>query len=771
MYKTMYYIFALSLFLLSVPLLNIPPAAAASADNEIIYLTDSAVSGDGKTYLYQVDLNDIDNRADLTLLEELTYEQVDAMAASADGSKIYLIDKVTSKIGVYDVDADTFTDTLTVIKDGGVRVPDIVLATFSPAGDLFVASDSTDKVYTVDPVTGIATSLGMVNNSGVSVNISGADLAFLSDGTLYLWANQSKSGAPHGLYKITDPYIALNATYIGAGDGDFFTGLAVRDNGAGDLVGSETTNNSIKVIVKDTANMPTVYPMYLDGSPYAYAYGDMTAGPIINPLEISKTAVTSYNRYWDWTINKTSDQTDLSLNIAEDYTVNYQVAFNSAYNDKDWMVTGEIDIHNPNIIPAIITNVSDIVSSDIAMNVDCGDISFPYELAPDTDLVCTYAGALPDGSERLNTATVETDDNGSVLGATATAAVVFGEPSDIIDESIEVNDSLMGLLGTVDAANASTTFNYSYPIVYAECGQHALDNIADFITNDTQTSGSSSWSISVNIPCNDGCTLTQGYWKTHSQAGPAAHPDEAWDLIGGSDTDFFSSGQSYLEVLNTAPKKGNAYYILAHQYIAAELNMLNGAFVPSEVQEAFDAATELFNNNTPDDVINLKGQDKQPWLDAASVLGDYNEGLIGPGHCSENAYTLVDTLEVNAANINGTDSNIALTSGNMYQINITGSWVNHNGRMVDAEYISDDGWVTYADGPAIGLNQLDTQVNDTFVNWGSYAGDHAYSLMMPGNDAPFKFRVFDGDPNTNTPNPNWYGDNSGSLTVTIYAVN
>jgi len=83
-----------------------------------------------------------------------------------------------------------------------------------------------------------------------------------------------------------------------------------------------------------------------------------------------------------------------------------------------------------------------------------------------------------------------------------------------------------------------------------------------------------------SVPCGgDGCTLTPGYWKTHSAYGPAPY-DPTWALIG-EDTPFFLSGISYYEALWTEPKGGNAYYILAPAYIAARLNVLNGASIPA----------------------------------------------------------------------------------------------------------------------------------------------------------------------------------------------
>jgi hypothetical protein len=133
----------------------------------------------------------------------------------------------------------------------------------------------------------------------------------------------------------------------------------------------------------------------------------------------------------------------------------------------------------------------------------------------------------------------------------------------------------------------------------------------------------------------DGCTLTPGYWKTHSKYGPAPY-DETWGLIG-EDTGFFLSGQSYYDVLWTEPK-GNAYYILAHAYIAAELNELNDADF-SVAEDAFEQATNLFEAYTPEDVDGMKGgknADKETralFVSLAEILDDYNNGIIGPGHC------------------------------------------------------------------------------------------------------------------------------------------
>ena len=158
-----------------------------------------------------------------------------------------------------------------------------------------------------------------------------------------------------------------------------------------------------------------------------------------------------------------------------------------------------------------------------------------------------------------------------------------------------------------------------------------MDNTATFTTNTTQTQGSASASLKVSVPCVGGCTLTQGYWKTHSRYGPAPY-DNTWAKIG-EDTPFFLSGQSYYQVLWTSPSGGNAYYILAHQYIAAKLNTLNGASTTPAVDGAMTWAETFFNNYKPSDSLDKVTSNQAKGY--AATLDSYNNGLIGPGHCSE----------------------------------------------------------------------------------------------------------------------------------------
>lgn len=138
-------------------------------------------------------------------------------------------------------------------------------------------------------------------------------------------------------------------------------------------------------------------------------------------------------------------------------------------------------------------------------------------------------------------------------------------------------------------------------------------------------------------PVGDNCTLTAGYWSTHSEYGPSPYNATWTQLYAGADTEFFLSGQSYYEVINSSVDD-NVYYNLAQQYIATKLNILQGAD-SGAIQAEFDQATASFETSSPDDLQGLKGNDplRKSFLQLSRILTEYNEGFIGPGHCDETA--------------------------------------------------------------------------------------------------------------------------------------
>ena len=119
------------------------------------------------------------------------------------------------------------------------------------------------------------------------------------------------------------------------------------------------------------------------------------------------------------------------------------------------------------------------------------------------------------------------------------------------------------------------------------------------------------------------CTFSQGYWKNHPGAFPVTN------LTLGT---VNYTAAELISILSTGAG-GNGLISLAHQLIAAKLNILNGAdgsFINSTIAAA-DAQIGAL-------VIPPVGSDfLAPGVTSANAhaLEDWNLGTTGPGHCAE----------------------------------------------------------------------------------------------------------------------------------------
>lgn len=124
-----------------------------------------------------------------------------------------------------------------------------------------------------------------------------------------------------------------------------------------------------------------------------------------------------------------------------------------------------------------------------------------------------------------------------------------------------------------------------------------------------------------------GCTRTQGYWKSK--------PGVVWPAPYSRTAMFFSSGLTWQQILGSPPSGGNAYLILAHQYIAALLNRASGASAPSSLQTVISDATTWFSGGT--NLDSCGGSACETQKNRAGMLDTYNNGLYpgAPSHCRE----------------------------------------------------------------------------------------------------------------------------------------
>ena len=138
--------------------------------------------------------------------------------------------------------------------------------------------------------------------------------------------------------------------------------------------------------------------------------------------------------------------------------------------------------------------------------------------------------------------------------------------------------------------------------------------------------------------CSGECTHTQGYWKNHhsgkGQCDP--EPDCTWPICQSTGVTAEQNtlcGLPWLTIFNTPPK-GSAWFILAHQFIAAELNLkderCSDDTVAAVVSVLGSAKTNLelcVLNAKPGSDLGMDMISEANWLDA------FNNGNLGPDVC------------------------------------------------------------------------------------------------------------------------------------------
>jgi hypothetical protein len=166
----------------------------------------------------------------------------------------------------------------------------------------------------------------------------------------------------------------------------------------------------------------------------------------------------------------------------------------------------------------------------------------------------------------------------------------------------------------------------------AVCGETAffVQAHAALACGESAYAGTFKGNVEYTLQCVDdgGCTRTQGYWKNHASDWSSV------DLSLGGVT--YSHAQA-MAILKT-PSNGDASLILGHQLIAAKLNILvNGASNGAVASAVADADAWLAANADADGTLPFGVSPASAEGAEATALGNvldqYNNGLIGPGHC------------------------------------------------------------------------------------------------------------------------------------------
>lgn len=372
------------------------------------------------------------------------------------------------------------------------------------------------------------------------------------------------------------------------------------------------------------------------------AGGDVSADATVHvnvySLEVAKTASTSFTRTYTWGIHKSADQSSLTLAVGQTFPVNYKVDVTATPADSAWAVGGAITIHNPAPMAATINGVSDVLGDGTQVTLTDAP-QFPYTLPAGQDLVINYTASLADSSAGTNTATATLQNSPSGTTDFSSGPVGYSfdlsHPTTLVDGTAALSDTYAGagLPATVNAGQMPQSYTHTRTVgPYAAPGSYTVDNTAAVAGSDTGTGGQSSVSIPVTVP-STGCTLTIGYWKNHPSETGKWLP--IWlGTAGGTNSVQVTTTDQASFILGYSGQASNGIYKLEGQLLATKISIAAGAD-NTAVASTITAADAFLAGHPASSWSSLtKTQQSQvnSWM---TTLGNYNNGLIGPAHCSQ----------------------------------------------------------------------------------------------------------------------------------------
>ena len=383
--------------------------------------------------------------------------------------------------------------------------------------------------------------------------------------------------------------------------------------------------------------------------------------PPADDLTASKTAEGSFDKTYAWDITKDADKTTVTDEVGNTATINYTVTV--SHDDGtagNWLVTGGIEVLNPNDADVEDVDVSDAIAGDAACAVTGGDNDGVDETIPALggvtfDYTCTYNTA-PSGID-TNTATVAWPDqdlsNQTHLDASSvqpTANVNWDNVTpDVIDECVDVDDVLDGGsaedLGTVcvgvDPNPTEIKFSKVFDVVLG-CVDH--DNTATFTTNDTATSDSDSAKVTVcgYVKPTADKTAVGSFDRTYTWTiDKAVDKTKVSGEVGGTATFNYT-----VTVQHDAGTDGNGA-------VSGTIDVTNdnGVDVIVDVSDSFQGADCTIDGGGDDQVIPDGGASFDYTCAASTTTGtDTNTATV-----SWDAQTLDNDVELPAGSATGTE--------------------------------------------------------------------------------------------------------------------
>lgn len=222
-------------------------------------------------------------------------------------------------------------------------------------------------------------------------------------------------------------------------------------------------------------------------------------------LAVSKNALPTLTRTWDWDIDKAVSKDTIHLNYTDSEPITYTLSVtNLGSTDSAWAATGVVTVSNPAPMVANLTSLTDALSDATPVTFNCGTTVPAAASGKPGTLVCGYSATMTDGDALVNTATAVAYSH----SYSGTADVNFANATVTkVNESVTVTDT--NVSGQVwGPYTTSTKIEYPYvadcsnATLVGEVGHKTIHNQADIVeTDDSDTQD-------VNVDCTQNPTLT-----------------------------------------------------------------------------------------------------------------------------------------------------------------------------------------------------------------------------------------------------------------------
>ena len=239
-----------------------------------------------------------------------------------------------------------------------------------------------------------------------------------------------------------------------------------------------------------------------------------------SPINAFKTADAHWKRTFDWTIEKSVSPASWNLLTGQSGTSTYTVTVTKSAPTDSIYVDGKVCVENVSLAPTenlkVVDRLQALVGEDVITLASVPlDMSINPVLDPGESQCYPYsipfepvAGATYRNNARV-TVTNDPRAPGEEMGPNEKVDFTLPDPQ-VVNGSVNVDDTngLTWLFSDSGSRTYTRTFTCD-----RDQGNH--DNTATI--RETGQSDDARVTVTCTPPPSQGCSLTQGYWKTHSK--------------------------------------------------------------------------------------------------------------------------------------------------------------------------------------------------------------------------------------------------------------